>query len=155
MSLAARTRTPSHYLPRPSGNYPSGETLKAAETGLISTVNESKIWFSGAIRNQNRLAFAVMGDTQRADQLIEPNWRNSESRSESEYVDSLVKKLSIGVPMEQLWIDYGYSPSQIENFKGMALEAALRSALQPMPELGNGAPPDPQPEPADPEPVPA
>lgn len=140
MSLAARTRTPSHYLPRPSGNYPSGETLKAAETGLISTVNESKIWFGGAIRNQNRLAFAVMGDKRRAGQLIEPNWRNSESRSESEYVDSLVKKLAIGVPMEQLWIDYGYSPSQIENFKSMSLEAALRGAIAPMPEMGNGIP---------------
>lgn len=142
MSLAARTRTPSHYLPRPSGNYPSGETLKAAETGLISTVNESKIWFSGSIRNQNRLAFAVMGDKRRAGQLIDPNWRNSESRSESEYVDSLVKKLAIGVPMEQLWIDYGYSPSQIENFKSMALDAALRQAIAPMPEMGNGVPPD-------------
>jgi hypothetical protein len=141
MSLAARTRTPSHYLPRPSGNYPSGETLKAAETGLISTVNESKIWFSGSIRNQMRLAFTVMGDRKRAGQLIEPNWRNSESRSESEFVDSLVKKLSIGVPMEQLWIDYGYSPSQIENFKAMALESALRGAILPVPELGNGAPP--------------
>jgi hypothetical protein len=44
-------------------------------------------------------------------------------------VDSLVKKLAIGVPKEQLWADAGYSPQQIGRFKAMLLEEGVRNDI--------------------------
>lgn len=150
MSLSSRTRTPAHYLPRPTGNYPSGESLKAAETGLVATVDDMQVSFGGAVRATSSFAFMIEGDRERAAATKQVNWRTAESRSESEFVDSLVKKLSIGVPHEQLWIDYGYSPQQIEGFKAMLREAARTTSLINFPGLGDsGMPPEESPEPPD------
>ena len=69
------------------------------------------------------------------------DWSPAESRSESEFVDSLVKKLSIGVPVQQLWEDAGYSPQQIARFRAMLREQALEQGL--LDPTGQGLPPDP------------
>jgi hypothetical protein len=142
-SLAARTRTPPHYLLGSIVNA-SGDALKAAEAGLASKVNGKKMAFGEAIEEAIRLAFAWKGDERANDLSAEVDWAPSETRSESEYVDSLVKKMAIGVPKEQLWADAGYSPQQISRFKAMLLEEGVRDDI-----FGPVAPPvdDQEPEP--------
>lgn len=125
-SLAARTRTPPHYLLGSIVNT-SGDALKAAEAGLASKVQGKKVAFGEALEEAVRLAFAWMGDDRAQDLSAEVAWAPSETRSESEYVDSLVKKLAIGVPKEQLWVDAGYSPKQIQSFKRMLLDEGIRN----------------------------
>lgn len=128
-SLAARTRTPPHYLLGSIVNA-SGDALKAAETGLASKVRGKARSFGEAIEEAVRIAFAWMGDAARAtDRSAQTIWGPMESRSESEYVDSLVKKMAMGVPKEQLWADAGYSPQQIGRFKAMLFEQAALSDL--------------------------
>ena len=61
--------------------------------------------------------------------MAEVDWSPAESRSESEFVDSLVKKFSIGVPVQQLWEDAGYSPQQIARFRAMLREQALEQGF--------------------------
>lgn len=144
-SLAARTRTPPHYLLGSIVNT-SGDALKAAETGLASKVNGKAKHFGEAFEEALRLAFAWQGDKRGRDTSAETVWGPTESRSESEYVDSLVKKMSIGVPKEQLWMDAGYSPQQIARFKSMLLDEAVMTGLL----AEQAAPPAPEtaPEPA-------
>ena len=125
-SLAARTRTPPHYLLGQITNV-SGDALKAAEAGLASKVNGKKTSFGESLEEAVRLAFAWMDDERAGDLSAEVVWAPSEARSESEYVDSLVKKLSIGVPKEQLWSDAGYSPQEISRFKAMLVEEGLQN----------------------------
>jgi hypothetical protein len=127
-SLAARTRTPPHYLLGSIVNA-SGDALKAAEAGLASKVDGKKKHYGEAIEEAIRIAFAFMGDDRAGDLSAEVDWAPSEARSESEYVDSLVKKLSIGVPKEQLWEDAGYTPQQISRFKAMLLEEGVRNDI--------------------------
>lgn len=127
-SLAARTRTPPHYLLGSIVNA-SGDALKAAEAGLASKVDGKKRNFGEAIEEAIRLAFAWKGDDRANDLSAEIDWAPSETRSESEYVDSLVKKMSIGVPKEQLWADAGYSPQQVSRFKAMLLEEGVRNDI--------------------------
>jgi hypothetical protein len=85
-----------------------------------------------------------MDDDRATDLSAEVVWAPSEARSEAEYVDSLVKKMAIGVPKEQLWADAGYSPQQISRFKTMLLEEGVRDDI-----FGPVAPPvdDQEPEP--------
>jgi hypothetical protein len=127
-SLAARTRTPPHYLLGSIVNA-SGDALKAAETGLASKVNGKAGHFGESNEEAVRLAFAWKNDARARDISAETVWGPTESRSESEYVDSLVKKMALGVPKEQLWADAGYSPQQIGRFKTMLLEEGLREDI--------------------------
>lgn len=125
-SLAARTRTPPHYLLGQITNV-SGDALKAAEAGLSSKTNAKKISFGEGLEEAIRLAFAWMDDDRAMDLSSEVDWAPSEARSEAEYVDSLVKKMAFGVPKEQLWADAGYSPQTIARFKSMLIEEGLRT----------------------------
>jgi len=125
-SLAARTRTPPHYLLGQITNV-SGDALKAAEAGLSSKTNAKKNSFGEGLEEAIRLAFAWMDDDRAMDLSSEVDWAPSEARSEAEYVDSLVKKMAFGVPKEQLWADAGYSPQQIARFKSMLVEEGLRT----------------------------
>lgn len=134
-SLASRTRTPPHYLLGSSGSFPSGESLKATETGLIAKVRSRQRHFGEAWEEVMRLAFRVMGDDAKASATsAETIWRDPESRTEAEHVDALGKlRQMLEVPLEQLWEDAGYTPQQIARFRTMALEEALNRALTAQP----------------------
>jgi hypothetical protein len=124
-SLASRTRTPPHYLISGMGNFPSGESLKSAETSLVAKVREKQIAFSDSLEDAMRIAFEIEGDQERATDLsAETIWASPESRTETQLMDSLVKKAAIGVPQQQLWEDAGYSPQQIQRFSTMLAEQA-------------------------------
>ena len=127
-SLAARTPTPPHYLLGSIVNA-SGDALKAAEAGLASKVDGKKKGFGEALEEAIRLAFAWMDDDRATDLSAEVAWAPSETRSEAEYVDSLVKKMALGIPKEQLWEDAGYSPQKIARFKTMLLEEGTRNDI--------------------------
>lgn len=128
-SLASRSRTPAHYMLGQSGSFPSGESLKATETGLIAKVRSRQVHFGEVWEEVIRLAFKAQDDP-RADAVsAETIWSDPESRTESEHVDALVKKLAIGVPLQQLWEDAGYSQTQIARFRQMALEEAFTRAV--------------------------
>lgn len=115
--LAARTRTPPHYLLGQSGAFPSGESLKATETGLVAKVRERQRWFGESWEEAMRLAVQLARGPQDGDHRAEVVWADPESRSEGELVDALVKMRTLAVPYEDLWERYGASPQQIEQWR--------------------------------------
>jgi hypothetical protein len=127
-SMASRKRIPLHYLLGQSGDFPSGESLKATETGLVAVCDDAKVSLGEGCEEIERLGFAVLRDPRAHRTDAETIWRDSESRTESEHIDSLVKKLAFGVPFQQLWEDAGYSPQQIRRFRRMLLEVAVHRA---------------------------
>jgi len=123
--VAAQTRTPPHYLLGSSGAFPSGESLKATETGLVAKVRRKQLAFGEGWEEVMRLAFKVAGDAERAQAWdVETIWRNPESRSQAETVDAAVKLATIGVPRPALWEYVGATPQQIERWiaEGAAAE---------------------------------
>jgi hypothetical protein len=139
--IASQTRTPPHYFYL-SGQFPSGESIKSAETGLVAKARRKMRHLSEAWEEVIRLCFAVEHDARALYQLAETIWADPESRTEGEHIDALLKKKSLGVPVQQLWEDAGYSPQQIARFPGMLAESAL------LLELGQPTPPMPTPAPA-------
>ena len=130
-SVASRTRTPPHYLLGQSGSFPSGESLKATETGLIAKVRSRMRHFGESWEEVMRLAFAVADPTdQRANYMrSETIWADPESRTEAEHVDALVKLRTLGVPIRQLWEDAGYSQEQIQRMLNFATEESVRASM--------------------------
>lgn len=128
MSLASRTATPPHYLAH-GQVLPNAESVKAAETGLISAVRRIMTAFDDDLETVIRLAFAVEGDQAKANaDTWETIWRDPETRSEAELVDALLKKRSLGVPLAQLWEDAGYTQAQIGRFRGLLIDEARARA---------------------------
>lgn len=122
MSIARRTRTPPHYM-LGAGSMPSGESIKAAETGLVAKVKDRQVTFGESWEDVIRLAFQVEGDGERAGAMsAETIWSDPESRTESEHVDAVMKKQALQVPTLQLWEDLGYTPAQIVRFQEMVRE---------------------------------
>lgn len=134
--VAAQTRTPPHYLLGSSGSFPSGESLKATETGLVAKVRRKHRWFGEGWEEALRLAFRIKGDQARANaQAAETIWRDPESRSEGERTDALVKMATLGVPHEALWARWGATPQEVDQWR------AMRDAQPPATPPGTTGPP--------------
>ena len=138
--IAAQTRTPPHYLLGQSGAFPSGESLKSTETGLVAKVRRKMLDFGDAWEEAIRVARALEpGGAYTRDDAIETVWADPESRTEGEHVDAVLKKKALGVPQAALWEELGYSPSQIARFRELQAEqAALLGLTAPVadnPEL--------------------
>jgi hypothetical protein len=149
--IASTTRTPPHYLLGQAGSFPSGESLKATETGLVAKVRRRQGDFGESWEEAISIAFRAAGDPKRADREDkEAVWRDPEVRTEAEHVDALLKLKALGVPVEQLWEDAGYSPQLIAKWRDAA-EKAGRSPADPSPSVAPN--PDDPPVPAPPPPA--
>jgi hypothetical protein len=139
--LAAQTNTPPHYLLGNMVNI-SGEALTAAESGLVSKVEDKKDPFGEAHEDMMRLAFLAMGDEERANaDDAETLWAPSERRSFAEVVDGATKLASMGFPVETVAEELGWSPQRIARVKTqMIADSVFGTALQPA--NGNGQPAD-------------
>lgn len=126
--VAAQTSTPRHYLFQ-SGQSPSGDAIKSAETGLVAKVLAKQLHLGERYEEVIRLAFQFLEDPRgevRDSQLV---WGDPESRTEGELVDALVKMKTLGVPNEFLWERWGLSPQDIRRIKALQVEAAMEEAL--------------------------
>ena len=124
--LAARTRTPPHYLLGQSGAFPSGESLKSTETGLVAKCVGKQLVLGEGHEEVMRLCFLAKGDRKRGnDYGLEVIWRDPESRSMGEVVDAALKLKMIGVPTEALWERIGASQAEIARWRVMAEQEAL------------------------------
>lgn len=117
--VASQTRTPPHYFYL-SGQFPSGESIKSAETGLVAKTRRKMRHFGESWEEVLRLGFLVIGDARRARVTdSETIWADPESRSESEHTDAVIKLKALNVPDEILWERAGFSPKEIERMKTM------------------------------------
>jgi hypothetical protein len=116
--LAAQTHTPSHYISGKIVNA-SGDALKAAEAGLTAKCKRKILNFSDGWEEAMALALRGTGRQVSAEDG-EVLWRDPETRSVGEVTDSLVKKRTLGVPLETLWAEMGYTPAQIKRMKRQA-----------------------------------
>lgn len=139
--IASQSRTPPHYFYL-SGQFPSGESIKSAETGLVAKVRDKMVSFGESLEEAIRMGFMVMDDDRGKRMDSETIWHDPESRTESEHVDATIKRIAIGVPLRQLQEDVGYSQAQIDRFRMMRMDEiqdyilAEAMALQKMAAAG-------------------
>ncbi|MHA7132547.1 phage portal protein [Oerskovia turbata] len=124
--IAAQTRTPAHYLITTSDNVPS-TGYELAEGGLVSRVTEAQRFFSADLRRVFELIALAGGRSGLAEQMgtAEVLWANAAIRNESQLVDALQKRKTMGYPLEYLLEIEGKDPSEIERV--MAMVARERS----------------------------
>jgi len=125
--IASRSRTPAQYLLGEMSNV-NGETLKAAESGLVSKAKHRMRSLDGGAEETVHLLRRAAG-LPSAGAAIETLWRNPEWRTEGELTDAVVKRRQTGIAsLRQAREDVGYSATQIAR-----LEADDRAeALDPV-----------------------
>lgn len=126
--IASQTRTPPHYFYL-SGQMPSGESIKSAETGLVAKTKRKMRHFGEAWEEVIRLALLVAGDKRSSKvKTTETIWGDPESRSEAQHIDAVIKTKLLNVPDETLWEKAGFTPVEIARMKQLR-------ALEPPPEV--------------------
>lgn len=125
--IASISRTPPHYLLGQSGSFPSGESLKATETGLTAKVMRKQRYFGEAWEDAMRLAFRWLDDPRAAFPQAETIWRDAEYRAPGQWADALTKLKTIGVPDRALWEEWGASPQKIARWEQLRMQQSLLS----------------------------
>lgn len=139
MQLSTQSRTPSYYFYNGSGQFPSGDALRAANAGLYASVMFKQRCWGESHEELIRLAFACTNsaDLQAKARIpdIETIWRDAEDKSEAAHADALTKLEALGVPQQLLWERAGLSQAEIarvpELLREQAKLAAELAALQP------------------------
>lgn len=129
--ISAQTRTPPTYLLTTVGmSNVSGDGLKASEIGLVKKSGEFAAFATPAIREVFRLIARVKNQSSlvRAADASTIAWADPEIRSESQLADALMKKKSIGYPLEYLLELDGLSSTEIDRVLAMAEDEQRRKA---------------------------
>lgn len=137
--VAKITQTPLHYL-RASGDMPSGEALKASESGLVKKcIARQKAW--GAVWGQAMsLALQIENGT-KPKQPLRPVWKSAETRHDLEQAQTAQLKSILGIPLEILWAEhFNYSEEQIAQFKQVNQDIAAQAINNAIAQSGQVPP---------------
>ena len=113
--IAKVTQTPMHYL-RTSGDMPSGEALKTAESGLVEKIKARQKQFGAAWSDAMTFALKIEGNEPKSP--VFPVWKAAETRHDLEQAQTAQLKSILGIPLTQLWSEhFGYSEEEIAKFE--------------------------------------
>lgn len=126
--LARRSRLPMHLLT--GGTPPSGESLKTAESGLVSLVEGAQLEF-GVVWQQAALLALRLAAVNGAipalpdDLTLTVQWKNPGTRSDKDDLETALLKRQLGVSKATLLAELGYDPDrEAERRMSEAEEAA-------------------------------
>lgn len=109
IEIARVSGVPLHYLVQ-SGDWPSGEALKNAETRLIKKARQRQTAFGNVW--ENALAFALRIEGRSPDRHLVAQWEDAAPRDEKGMLEAQLLKQQIGVSQKSLLAEMGYSPEQ-------------------------------------------
>lgn len=121
IQIAGVSRTPQYYF-QGMGTPPSGESLKAQETGLVSKAKNRQVTWGNAWERVLYQAFkqaSTFGATPMEPGVISCQWADAETRNELMHLQALEVKQRLGVPEEQLWSEAGYNAADIAKMQKM------------------------------------
>jgi len=123
--IARVSRVPVHWLNQ-TGDFPSGEALKTAETPFVSKVRDRQLSFTDPYRQVMALALRIEGIADDQAKAVSPVWMSPESRSEREMYEIAQYQKSLGIPDERIWSGLGFGPEEIAAMLVQKAEAAQR-----------------------------
>ena len=122
-AVASVSRLPQHELKPFSGvDFPSGEALKQAESGLVSKAEQRQLVFGQSWADVMALALRVQeafGDAPPSLPRLNISAQGKEANTRMEKTEAEVaeKHKALGVPDAAVWRKAGYSPEEIAQFQ--------------------------------------
>ncbi len=132
--LARRCRIPLHLIT--TGNVPSGESFKAANSGIDLTAQLTQTEWGSVCENAIRMLIRlgqVYGDAPAADLdtlTIRCEWEQPDYGNEKEHLDAALLKEQLGVSKDTLLTELGYDPEEERDKRASELaESQQRQAM--------------------------
>jgi len=128
LHIAVTSRTPRHYLVQ-SGQSPSGDAIRSAESGLVKKALRKQGPFGEAFEEALNLARRFQGAAQAAvdSEIV---WAAPDTPTLAETTDAVIKQFQAGlIPWEAALEKLGYTQTQIARFASMRQGDALIQAL--------------------------
>lgn len=107
---AVTSRTPIHYVVK-SGDFPSGESLKTAESGFLMKVRKQSRSFGNSWEDVFALALRMVGID---GVTLSANWENTEPRNEANEVSSIKTLVDAGASLEAAARFVGVSEERVQ-----------------------------------------
>jgi len=111
IDMASVTGTPLHYFLQTAGDFPSGESLKKAETRFLAKVRDRQDNFGQVWADV--MAFALLIEGQGRDISLITEWEDPAPMSDREVLENILLKKEIGLPVEQALIEAGYGAADV------------------------------------------
>jgi len=149
IEVARVTRTPLHYF-HGTGQMPAEGTLKQAEQGLVSRVEEAQTVIGNAWEDvmylSRRLANAFANAKLDETVTVSTRWAPATTRDETAELRRAQQKHALGVPRERLLGEIGYTADEIDTMKASeewrSRDALMRDALQGAANTEDGEEPE-------------
>ncbi|CAN5530227.1 hypothetical protein BH18ACI3_BH18ACI3_07110 [soil metagenome] len=116
IDMASVTGTPLHYLMPHMKGFPSGESLKKAETRFIAKVRDRQESFGQTWADL--MSFALMLDGKGKGIRLLTAWEDPAPMSDREALENIVLKKEIGISVEQALLEAGYGDMDIQRMHG-------------------------------------
>lgn len=122
------TNTPLHRVD-PTGDAPSGESLRAAEAPFIAKVDDRSMFYTDTAEELFRFALVLAGFP---DAEINVQWAPAQTISDLEGWQTVIAKMEAGVPFRQAMIEAGYDSDLVDEWDKdrQAAEKAAQVAAQ-------------------------
>lgn len=112
VDMAAVTGTPLDYFMQNSGGFPSGESLRKAETRFLAKIRERQETFGQVWADV--MAFALMIEGRDRDVSLITEWEDPAPVAEREILENILLKKQIGLPVEQALLEAGYGEADVK-----------------------------------------
>jgi len=113
VDMASVTGTPLHYFLQHSGDFPSGESLKKAEMRFLAKVRDRQESFGQVWADA--MAFALMIEGKGSDTRLITEWEDPAPMAEREFLENILLKKQIGLPVEQALLEAGYGAADVKS----------------------------------------
>lgn len=110
-AMATLTQTPLHYF-EPTGNVPSGESLRVAEAPLIKKVKDRQLSFGATWRE----VFTFLLSMNNLNDDVQVKWEKHESTDELTSWRIANEKKKAGLPDSQIFTEMGYDEELIREW---------------------------------------
>jgi hypothetical protein len=115
VAIARVSRTPLHYIMPQSGDFPSGESLKTAETPFLAKVADRMESFGNTWQEVMLFALQVAQAPAASADEIAVDWRDPAPKSAKEQAETAAIKQGIGVPLPVLLAELDYTETEIDD----------------------------------------
>ena len=133
---------PPHYMGFVGDNPTSADAIRSSETQLVKRVERKHTFLGGAWEEVQRINLMFLRgrpELEDRDYQIETVWRDPSTPTVAQKADAAVKKYESGiVPLEQTWIDLGYSATQRAQMRKMVEENSASAAIARFARPGPG-----------------
>lgn len=123
-SMSALTDTPMRFFADPSGQHPSGDSLRAADMPLKHKIRQHEFMYGYTLSEALGFAMEILGID---GDLPVIRWQPQSVEIDSELAEVLEMKLRLGIPQKQIFLELGYTDEQIAGWE-LSRDAEVASA---------------------------